>query len=273
MSKNCGCITPNVVIDPPPTSCKDCLVAKTIRYSCDKGAEPCGDTVTFDLSTINKVDACKGCSVVYSIKKYDTAAFTSVSITANGVVTFVTSDLWEKGKEYEIIYKITCPCSIMSTTAKIYVCKKDLCKNSPKGSTCSKCSGDYILAKKHKIHKSVSSLSKCAGTGTFNLASITETNAQSPVVYSLVSHTAGLTSVSLNGSVATFSKLGQSYTDQKIIWEASVNGLVSQGEVVIEIKNLCSEVTCNTGYTCDECDGICKPTDYDLEILNSVQII
>lgn len=265
----CPCNNP-IIVTPKP-SCKDCIIAKTVRYTCDDSPNPCGEEVTIDLSDINNIDICtNNCGATYSIKKYDEEGFDEVSITSNGVLTYTTSDVFEKQKEYEITYKIQCGCGSpqLSTTAKVIVCRKDLCKNAPKGAACNHCNGDFLLAKDHTIYKHQSLLSKCAGTQTVQLEDYINTSFETPITYALVSATSGLTSVTIDTETGEleFSKLGESYDTQKIVWAATTNGYTSQATLTIEIKNLCQGVTCTTGYQCDECTGECEESIVDLEI-------
>jgi hypothetical protein len=214
------------------------------------------------------VTACKDCTAVYSIKKYDTEAFASVSITSSGVLTYVTSAAFIKQKEREITYKITCPCSNLSTTAKVKVCMKDLCRTAPAGAVCNQCDGKYVLAGSKVIPANESALSKCSGTGTFNLTDLVQENVSTPIVYSLVSATSGLSAVSINPStgVVTFSKLGEGYTPQEIVYAITTAGYYAQGTLTIQIKNLCATVRCATGYSCNECNGECEVNQIDLNI-------
>lgn len=265
----CPCNNPTIIA-PNPT-CKDCIVAKTVRYTCDNSPNPCGESVTLDLSAINKIDACGNCGATYTIKKYDIEGFDSVSITSGGVLTYVTSDKFVKQKEYEITYKITCNCGEpqLSTTAKVYVCRKDLCRTAPKGAACNQCNGDYIYAKNAIVTKNSSPLNKCSGTGTYALSSLVEETLDTPMTYTLVSASSGLSSVSVNSETGllTYSKLGEGYEPQTIVWAVSSGSLYAQATLTIEIKNLCEGVICGSGYQCDECEGECIESLVDLEIV------
>lgn len=140
----CGCTgTPIVITDP---TCEDCLKLVSIRYACADGPAPCGGsegTLVEDLSLLNDVEACDCGDAVYSILSYDTEAFSSVTITSDGVLTAVTTSNFTKKKEYLIVYKVDCPCSILSGTGNIYVCMKDLCagNNCASGEYCDQCDG------------------------------------------------------------------------------------------------------------------------------------
>ncbi len=47
----------------------------------------------------------------------------------------------------------------------------------------------------------------------------------------------------------------------------------SYGTVVFYIKNLCKGVACGTGYTCNPCTGLCIPTDPEIQVSDSPEII
>lgn len=142
----CGCIgRPVVVVDP---SCEDCLKLVSLRYACANGPAPCGDegtgTLVEDLSLLNDVSACDcGDDAVYTIVSYDETAFSSVTITSGGVLTVVTTDEFVSKKEYLIVYKVDCPCNILSGTGNIYICMKNLCAgvNCADGEYCDQCDG------------------------------------------------------------------------------------------------------------------------------------
>lgn len=265
----CNCI-PRIVPANPVATCKDCIIAKSLRFGCDDAPNPCGETVTVDLSNYNETSVCKNCSVTYQIESYDHKGFSSVTINNSGVLTYTTSNDFEKNKEYEIVYKVICPCSnpILSSSGKVYVCKKDLCKTAPKGAACNNCNGEYIKANDHIITSINSTLNKCSGSLTFNLSSLVNETSTSAITYALISATSGLTSVAINSStgVLTLSKLGSGYTTQKVVWSATNGTLTDVAELTIEIKNLCSGVICPQGFICNECTGNCDAITIDLEI-------
>lgn len=140
----CNCIGKPIVVTDP--SCEDCLKIVSLRYPCANGPAPCGGsegTLVEDLSLLNDVDACDCGTAVYSIVSYDEEGFDSVSITSGGVLTAITSDSFTNKKEYLIVYKVDCPCSILSGTGNIYVCMENLCagKTCDSGKYCDQCDG------------------------------------------------------------------------------------------------------------------------------------
>ncbi len=143
----CNCSA--TVITPATTSCEGCLKLSSLRYTCTDGPAPCGDSLVVDLSEFNDVTACDcGTSAQYSIVEFDTDFFTSVTVTSAGVLTAVTSNDFTAWEEGMIKYRVNCPCNILSGTANIYVCKKDLCAGvtCDSGEICNQCDGTCIAA-------------------------------------------------------------------------------------------------------------------------------
>lgn len=135
---SCGCKPKIITV----SGCDNgsCLKLATLRVGCEDGPTPCGGvsgTVQIDLADSNDVTA-STCDVVYSIKKYDMQAFSSVTVTEDGVLTAITSDHFERSKEYEIIYEVDSPCSILSDEASVFICMKDNCRDvvCPEGEHC-----------------------------------------------------------------------------------------------------------------------------------------
>lgn len=146
----CNCSA--TVISTPNNKCEGCLKIASLRYSCTDGPAPCGGvegTLVVNLATHNDVSACDcGSSVQYSIVEYDADFFSSVSITAAGILTAITSNNFTAWKEGLIKYKVNCPCNILSGTGNIYVCKKDLCAGvvCGTGDVCDQCDGTCVPA-------------------------------------------------------------------------------------------------------------------------------
>lgn len=53
----------------------------------------------------------------------------------------------------------------------------------------------------------------------------------------------------------------------------SCSGSSAYGSLVLYIKNLCKGVACGAGYTCAPCTGLCVPTDPEIQIINSPEIM
>lgn len=138
----CRCSSVTVIVDPGPKTCSGCLKAVSLRVGCDGGPLPCGNTQEIDLAEYNDTTACDGCDAIYTVHSYDTAAFASVTITSAGLLEYETTDLYERYKEYDIIYDIDCPCSILSASGRIKVCMKHPCDHCDSDEVCNPCTGD-----------------------------------------------------------------------------------------------------------------------------------
>lgn len=122
----CKC-KPIIITPPADSHCEDCLQAVSLEYLCSEGPAPCGDTLVVDLSLYNDNDAVCDCGAVYSLVEYDTNAFSSVVLTVGGELTVTTTDTYVKRERYTIVYKVDCPCNLLSKTGKVIICKEDLC--------------------------------------------------------------------------------------------------------------------------------------------------
>lgn len=263
----CNCGNPTVV--PTTPKCKDCLVAKSFRWGCDDSPAPCGITATLDLAEYNTDNSVCKCATKYSIVRYDKKAFTNVSVTELGVLTYTTTDDFTKLKEYEIVYKLDCPCSPQSASGTIYICKKDLCKGLCADGDCNQCNGECLIASDQIIEKSVSPLSTCSGTGTINIADDSTFNGCGSNIptYSIVATTDGLIDVTIsNSGIITFSKIGTIESDQEIHYRIMCGQLKAIGSVVIQIKDLCEGIAVPNGQYCDKCDGTLKNITSNIQI-------
>lgn len=141
----CRCNSVTVIVDPGPKTCSGCLKAVSLRIGCDGGPLPCGGdpgTQEIDLSEYNNITACSECDAIYIIKSYDTDAFVSVTITEAGLLEYETSENYTRYEEYEIIYEIDCPCSILSASGRVRVCMKHPCGSCDSDEVCNPCTGD-----------------------------------------------------------------------------------------------------------------------------------
>lgn len=144
----CGCIP--IIVD-PPVSCRNCLIVKDLRFRCDQGPVPCGDTdpdgvITVDLAQYNDVSACGSGGHTYSLISYDAVGLQNVTLSAGGVLTAQTMDIYEDHVEYKITYRVSCsdPDSILSAIGIVYVCMKNPCDICPDGEQCDPCTGDCV---------------------------------------------------------------------------------------------------------------------------------
>lgn len=131
----CGCIT--VITDPGPI-CTNCLIVKDLRFRCDQGPDPCGDNVLVDLAQYNDVTACGVLGATYSLVSFDAVGLTNVSLSAAGVLSADTTNVFSDHEEYEIVYKVNCndPNSILSATGIVYICMRNPCGYCPTGTVC-----------------------------------------------------------------------------------------------------------------------------------------
>lgn len=136
-----GCRCKRVSVVSQPNCLDNCLKISTLRVGCDDGPEPCGDTMEIDLTEYNNVTA-SPCAVVYSLKGYDQTAFSEVTLTSEGLLTFTSTTTFVKNTEFKITYRVDSPCSILSDQADVFICMKDLCKNTDCPGYCDKCTGD-----------------------------------------------------------------------------------------------------------------------------------
>jgi hypothetical protein len=246
----CGC-TPQV-ITAPVVNCDNCLVAKSLRYGCDGGPNPCGDTVVEDLSLLNDVTACT-VSAVYSIVDYDADGFSAVSVTSGGSLSFTTSDNFVAYKEYEIVYRIDCPNSSLSTTAKVYVCMDNPCGQClSQNGVCDPCIGTCLIQDNWAFTK------PCGGSYTEDL---TNANADQYILKSFDAN--GLENVSiaaitniLSYDTLSTAVVGSSYN---IYYWVRTGTAYKEVKFTVTIQNMCNYVVCDTGDICDPCSGACIP--------------
>lgn len=138
----CRCSNVVIIVDPPGGTCTGCLKVVSLRIGCDDGPDPCGDTGSIDLSTYNDLSACDGCTPVYSLVSYDEDGFASATVSSVGLLEFTTSDNYVRHEEYSIIYKVDCPCDILSATGAVYICMKNPCDPCDEGEECNPCTGN-----------------------------------------------------------------------------------------------------------------------------------
>ena len=136
----CGCIP--IIVDPPNPS-TNCLIARDLRFRCDQGPDPCGGvdgTLTVDLAQYNDVTACTGV-VTYSLDSFDAVGLQNVTVSAAGVVSAETTNVFKDHKEYKIQYRVKCSNSILSSIGIIYVCMRNPCGICPPNTSCNPCTG------------------------------------------------------------------------------------------------------------------------------------
>lgn len=169
-SDPCCCIkvTTKTVPTPCPPSQQDCcLKACNAVIACDDAIGPCGQSGTFDLSTLEHITT--GCSgpVKYKLESHD-GTFLSVSITQAGILTWVTP-----GEEFvdefgTICFRITCEtdcddCVVLQSLGVIQIGIKNLCQGETcsEGESCDLCTGNCITI---QVDTEVSSTAEAADT-------------------------------------------------------------------------------------------------------------
>lgn len=123
MARGCFCIAQVVSV---PPSCGNCLRPATYRFGGADSILPCGGEIEINLAE-DSITTASPCNVVYSLVSYDTTAFAEVVVEADGTMTVTSADIFERGKEYLITYKIDSPCSILSAVGEVYISFKDPC--------------------------------------------------------------------------------------------------------------------------------------------------
>lgn len=137
----CNCRNIQIVTPTPTSTCDDCLIVNSLRLPCDDGPDPCGDTISIDLTEYNDLSACDCGSPVYSLVSYDEDAFTTATVSSVGLLEATTAD-WYGFNEYPIIrYKVDCPCSLLSASGNVYVCFANPCPIECHA-TCDPCTGE-----------------------------------------------------------------------------------------------------------------------------------
>ena len=141
---SCTCI-PQIVEDNTRKSCKDCLIVRNLYYSCTEAPAPCGGVINLNLADYNDLSACDECTPVYILDGYD-PAFSSVTLSSNGVMDITLGNNFNPNETYTIYYSVDCPCSILSASATVKVCFKDICLgvDCPSNQECDKCTGTCV---------------------------------------------------------------------------------------------------------------------------------
>lgn len=126
----------------------------------------------------------------------------------------------------------------------------------------------------YHIIPAADSVGPCGQEGSFDLAEmeVNETNTTTcgaALIYKLEGwDTAGFEIVTKSGSEITFvtksdAEEGEIYKIRYSVRCASL-GLSDLGEVWVVIKNLCANVDCDAGETCNRCTGDCEETPVDV---------
>lgn len=103
---------------------------------------PCGVAGVVDVGAESDLTNAVG-TPVWSVVAYDTTAFTSVSISSAGVLSFTSTADAVPGVFYDFVIRVVDPGSLLSIYAVIKVPIKDACfgVNCATGETCNPCTG------------------------------------------------------------------------------------------------------------------------------------
>lgn len=118
------------------------------------------------------------------------------------------------------------------------------------------------------------SVGPCGQSGSFDLAEMAvnvtnTTTCGAALIYKLEEwDTTGFEIVTKSGSEITFittalAEVGEVYKIRYSVRCAS-KGLSDLGEVWVVIKDLCADVDCDAGETCNRCNGTCETTPVDI---------
>ena len=252
----CNC---NVTVVPPVSPCSGCLQVNDILVGCSDGPLPCGTTVQIDLGAKNDLTACTGIRV-WSVKYFDPKAFTNVSITQAGVITFDTLPYYKQGKDFSIIYDVDCPGSILRADGEIKVCFKNPC--APTCKQCNPCTGNCITGGNGNTNATITSTGCPDIINNFDLKTIssyvdggtgiTYQLNYSPLIFANLTELNGVISFKVLPAAIS----GATYIINYVMicpdFEIKVNGTLT-----VLVKTLCHDVVCGAGLVCDECTGLC----------------
>lgn len=257
--KYCYCTA--VISGSTPKVCDDCLVAHKIIVGCGQGLMPCGDTTTIDLNDYNKNPS----DAVYSLYKYNTDAFGTVTISSAGVVSIETDaeDLSpSQSTLYEIEYMVVK--GKYKTFGVLQVCIDDPCDaGCDKCNTCSgECYGTPDPGEEDADCGSIGNTFNAAAG--LDLESCDGTNTWTAVFPE------GLTGSISNVGLITYDVNNDVEFEEpyRITWEVSCSkyGMKATGYLDVTINDKCVGIVCDEGFECNQCDGECIEKESDLGV-------
>ncbi len=254
----CGC-SPTII--PAANPCTDCLQVHSMIIGCDDAPTPCGDSFVLDLAPLNNVDACVGCTPIYSLVSVETPGV-SATITADGVLTVTTLNYYEQGKLWNVKYKVDCPCTILSATGVVYVCMDNPCDADCRGN-CNPCSGNCMIVPDITVLP-INSQGPCGGIVNVDVAAastLTECNSGA-VTYEVVSFSSAFDSAVISNlgvlTVVTSDTAVPNNSYEVVVKvKCDAYGIFENTTVSIGIKDLCALVICGPGQVCEACTGNC----------------
>lgn len=141
MAYPCLC-SPLYVNPPAPCPSGNCLFVPGMTINPSTSVLPCGVAGVVDVGAESDLTNALG-TPVWSVVAYDTTAFTSVSISSAGVLSFTSTADAVPGVFYDFVIRVVDPGSLLSIYAVIKVPIKDACfgVNCATGETCNPCTG------------------------------------------------------------------------------------------------------------------------------------
>lgn len=253
----CHC---NVTVVPPVAPCSGCLLVNDILVGCADGPLPCGTTVQIDLAANNTLTACTGVPV-WSIKYFDSIAFTNVTLDQNGILTFDTTNFYKAGKDFLIRYEVDCPNSILRGEGDVKVCFKNPC--DPTCKNCNPCTSNCITGENGNTEATITSAGCPDTINNFDLKTISSyADCGTGITYELTYSHLIFELTELNG-VLSFKVLPAAVSGTTyIIYYKMVCPdfqITVTGSLTVLVKTLCHDVVCAPGQVCDKCTGLCIP--------------
>lgn len=149
MAYPCCCCTP-VSVSTPSCPSGDCLKVASIVVNPSSSVLPCGASGTVDIGAESDLDICTTGINWYLLPVseggYDEDAFTGVSLSSSGVLSFTTTSLTALNTFYRFNGKVTCSDTLLSQYFYVLLSVKNACLEivCPDGQTCSPCDGTCI---------------------------------------------------------------------------------------------------------------------------------
>lgn len=129
-----------------PTCSGTCLKVASLVISAETSIPCNGGVGSVDIAAQSDLTACTT-GITWTLVSWDTAAFTSVSLSSSGVLAFTSTIAAVAGTFYEFIGKVHCNSTLLSQYFKITVPIKNLCYGTAPCSTgffCNTCTGGCV---------------------------------------------------------------------------------------------------------------------------------
>lgn len=266
-----NCCSQSQFVPIPPNPCEGCLQVHGIKVLCSDGPLPCSVDNTVDTSLVNDVSECDcGEAVEYSIVSFDDVGLANVSIDSNGVISFDTTDYYEYRREYKIVYKVNCPCNLLSATGTVYICMKNPCDDSGING-CHPCDGTLITVNDFTKDANYIAAGCTAQDVTVSLDSNDYSacdlgDSEVSLSYSdSIFKDVRIVGNSVVFKLTTDAKVGFKYKLQYLV-ECPSYGVSKVGEIIVTVVDPCVGAGCTDSQECDPCTGDCVDNTYDLEI-------